>query len=76
LKEKPARPRVAADAEVEHRPPTHHIRMYSKATQWKPGQSGNPHGNKAGACHQYEMAASQIDMADAIQDAQQDGIIR
>jgi hypothetical protein len=28
------------------------------------------------ACHQYEMAASQMDMADAIQDAQQDGIIR
>jgi hypothetical protein len=22
--------------------------LYSKATQWKPGQSGNPHGNKAG----------------------------
>jgi hypothetical protein len=27
-------------------------------------------------CIEYRMAAPQIDMADAIQDAQQDGIIR
>jgi hypothetical protein len=33
---------------VIHQPPKHHITQYSKATQWKPGQSGNPHGNKAG----------------------------
>jgi hypothetical protein len=31
-----------------HQPPKHHTTLYSKATQWKPGQSGNPHGNKAG----------------------------
>jgi hypothetical protein len=39
---------LAKNQTPEHRPPTHHITQYSKATQWKPGQSGNPHGNKAG----------------------------